>query len=309
LFFITNRTPVERWGYTILTKMKDEFTNKWITENAVEIVKEYEAGILTIRGLHYRLVARGMTNTINHYKRVVNAMIDARWAGIIDFTAFSDNDREIIGRTKYEDVDLETKVRDAKWQVKAWMTSYYRNKWEGQYYYPEVFIEKKALQGVFESVTSRHGVALGACKGYPSLTFLRDTAERMKLAEEDGRHPIILYFGDYDPSGEDIPRSIYENLLRMGVEVEVRRIALMEAQVVEMKLPPAPIKEGDSRSAAWDGLGQVELDAIDPKVLQRMVTDAIEAVFDQDTYDEVQEREAVERIDFTQQLKDFVNTL
>jgi hypothetical protein len=290
--------------------MKDEFTNKWITENAVEIVKEYEAGILTIRGLHYRLVARGMTNTVNHYKRVVNAMIEARWAGVIDFTAFSDNDREIIGRTKYEDVDLETKVRDAKWQVKAWMTSYYRNKWEGQYYYPEVFIEKKALQGVFESVTNRHGVALGACKGYPSLTFLRDTYDRMQAAVDDGRHPIILYFGDYDPSGEDIPRSIEENLRRMGLEdIEVRRIALMEEQVVEMGLPPAPIKEGDSRSAKWEGLGQVELDAIDPKVLQRMVTAAIESVFDQDTYDEVQEREATERVDFTQQLKDYVNTL
>jgi hypothetical protein len=290
--------------------MKDEFTNKWITENAVEIVKEYEAGILTIRGLHYRLVARGMTNTINHYKRVVNAMIDARWAGIINFTAFSDNDREIIGLTRFENVELETKVRDAKWQVKAWMTSYYRNKWEGQYYYPEVFIEKKALQGVFESVTSRHGVALGACKGYPSLTFLRDTYDRMQAAVDDGRHPIILYFGDYDPSGEDIPRSIEENLRRMGLEdIEVRRIALMEAQVVEMGLPPAPIKEGDSRSAKWEGLGQVELDAIDPKVLQRMVTAAIESVFDQSTYDEVQERETEERVDFTQQLKDYVNTL
>lgn len=289
--------------------MKDLFTNKWITENALEIVKEYEAGILTIRGLHYRLVARGMTNSVNHYKRVVNAMIEARWAGTIDFTAFSDNDREMIGYTKYENVELETKVRDAKWQVKAWMTSYYRNRWEGQYYYPEVFIEKKALQGVFESVTRSKGVALGACKGYPSLTFLRDTAERMEAAAADGRHPIILYFGDYDPSGEDIPRSIYENLLRMGVEVEVRRIALMERQVVEMGLPPAPTKEGDSRTAAWQGLGQVELDAIDPKVLQRMVTDAIDDVFDTDTYDGVQAREAEERTDFVQQLKDYVSTL
>jgi hypothetical protein len=289
--------------------MKDEFTNSWIIANALEIVKEYEAGILTIRGLHYRLVARGMTNTINHYKRVVNAMIQARWEGIIRFDAFSDNDREILGSTKYEDVSLEDKVQQAKQQVQAWMRSYYRNKWEGQYYYPEVFIEKKALQGVFESVCYAEGVALGACKGYPSLTFLKDTADRMEAAAADGRHPIILYFGDYDPSGEDIPRSIYENLLRMGVEVEVRRIALMEHQVVEMGLPPAPVKEGDSRSAAWDGLGQVELDAIDPKVLQRMVRAAIQDVFDTATYAEVEEREATERVDFRQQLKDFVNTL
>jgi hypothetical protein len=289
--------------------MKDEFTKSWIIANALEIVQEYEAGILTIRGLHYRLVARGMTNSINHYKRVVNAMIEARWAGDIDFSAFSDNDREIIGRTRYEDIDLDDKVREAKTQIRLWMTSYHRNKWEGQTYYPEVFIEKKALQGVFESVTSREGVALGACKGYPSLTFLKDTAERMEAVRDEGRQPIILYFGDYDPSGEDIPRSIYENLLRMGVEVEVRRIALMEHQVVEMGLPPAPTKEGDSRTAAWTGLGQVELDAIDPKVLQQMCRDAIADVFNPDTYDGVLAREARERDDFQQQLKAYVNTL
>jgi hypothetical protein len=38
--------------------MKDEFTKKWIIENSLEIVKEYEKEILaiTIRELHYRLV-------------------------------------------------------------------------------------------------------------------------------------------------------------------------------------------------------------------------------------------------------------
>jgi len=296
--------------FNLITEtMKDEFTNKWIIANALEIVKEYDAGILTIRGLHYRLVARGMTNTLNHYKRVVNAMIDARWSGEIRFDAFSDNDREIIGRTRYEDVTLDDKVEEAKYQIKAWMRSYYRNKWEGQYYYPEVFIEKKALQGVFESVCTREGVALGACKGYPSLTFLKDTADRMAAAERDGRQPIILYFGDYDPSGEDIPRAIGENLARMGVNVEIKRIALMEAQVIEMNLPPAPVKEGDSRSAAWDGLGQVELDAIDPKVLQQMCRDAIKDVFDELIYENVQSRETDERAEFQQQLRDYVNTL
>src|SRR5690606_1638672 len=120
-----------------------------------------------------------------------------------------------------------------------------------------------ALQGVFGPVCQDHGVALGACKGYPSLTFLNDTAERFKEAEEEGKKGIILYFGDYDPSGEDIPRSIYDNLKNdFGCDVEVRRIALMEKQVVEWNLPPAPAKHTDSRTAAWEGLGQVELDAV-----------------------------------------------
>jgi hypothetical protein len=54
--------------------MKDLFTKKWIIENSLAIVKGYEKGILTIRGLHYRLVATGMTNDLQHYKRVTDAI-------------------------------------------------------------------------------------------------------------------------------------------------------------------------------------------------------------------------------------------
>ena len=43
---------------------KDQFTKSWIIANALEEIQNYEKGILTIRGLHYRLVARGMTNSI-----------------------------------------------------------------------------------------------------------------------------------------------------------------------------------------------------------------------------------------------------
>ena len=69
---------------------RDEFTKGWIIRNSIEIVNRYEKGILTLRGLHYQLVGIGMTNTLRHYKRVVDAMTDARWDGLVDFYAFSD---------------------------------------------------------------------------------------------------------------------------------------------------------------------------------------------------------------------------
>lgn len=61
----------------------DDFNRQWITDNSIEIISQYEAGVLTLRGLHYRLVAAGMTNTLTHYKRVVTAMIKAPmgWSG------------------------------------------------------------------------------------------------------------------------------------------------------------------------------------------------------------------------------------
>ena len=238
--------------------MKDIYTKQWITNNAIIICREYEPGVLILRSLHYQLVGIGMTNTIRHYKRVVDAMIDARWNGLIDFEQFSDLDRVMVGQTKWKETTLVDKVREGKQQVGLWMRVYSKNRWENQPYYPEIFIEKKALQGVFQSKCNQWNVALGACKGYPSLTFLYEAAQRFKEADEAGKQCVIIYFGDYDPSGEDIPRSIEENMVKFGINVQVKRIALMEHQVKAWNLPPAPAKETDTRTANWDGLGQVE---------------------------------------------------
>jgi predicted oxidoreductase (fatty acid repression mutant protein) len=58
---------------------KDIYTKQWIIDNAINVCSRYANGILTLRALHYQLVGLGMTNDVQHYKRVVVAMIDARW--------------------------------------------------------------------------------------------------------------------------------------------------------------------------------------------------------------------------------------
>lgn len=290
--------------------IKDIFTRKWITDNSIDIVNRYEKGVLTLRGLHYQLVSIGMTNSIKHYKRVVSAMIDARWAGLVDFDAFSDLDRAMVGETKYEETNLYSSVEEGKKAIKDWMDIYYKNRWENQIYYPEVFIEKKALQGVFQKPCYRYNVALGACKGYPSLTFLNEAATRFKQAESQGKIPVIIYFGDYDPSGEDIPRAIEENIKKLGCEsIEVHRVALMKHQVLSWKLPPAPAKETDSRTANWNGLGQVELDAVQPEKLQILCENAINELFDHDLYRKLNEQEDEEREIYRSQLREFISNL
>ena len=290
------------------TKKRDIFSSKWIVENSIEIIQRYEKGILTIRALFYQLVSIGMTNSDKHYKRVVKAMIDARWSGNVEFDTFSDRDRTMIGNTRYKETIYEDKVSEAKKQLGLWMTSYSKNRWENQPYYPEILIEKKALEGVFDSICTTNGIALGACKGYPSLTFLYEMSERMKLAEERGKNCVILYFGDYDPSGEDIPRSIKENLIKLGIRnIELRRIMLTEHQVIEWNLPAAPAKITDSRTANWDGLGQVELDAVEPIKLQRICQEAIDEIFDFALYDDLLKQEIAESEVFAVELRNHVN--
>lgn len=288
----------------------DIFNRQWITANAVDICGRYAEGELTLRALHYQLVGRGMTNTLQHYKRVVKAMEVARWDGVISFETFSDLDRTVIGSTKAEEVILEDAIDLGKRQVRAWMQHYSRNRWENQPYYAEVWIEKKALQNVFAPVCDDNDIALAPCKGYPSLTFLNEAAKRFEEMAQLGKKCVILYFGDYDPSGEDIPRSIEENLNKlMYGNLEVRRFALFEEQVIKWKLPPAPAKTTDSRTANWDGLGQVELDAVEVAVLRDLARDAIASVFDEDLYSELMETEELEGEQYRQALKDYVNNL
>lgn len=259
-----------------------EFNKAWIIENGVPIAKSYN-GNITLRGLHYRLVALGMTNDINHYKRVINAMTEARWQGLLAFDDVMDRERETWGETAIAKTSPEEEAETAFSQINLWARNFHKNRWENQDIYLEVFIEKKALQGVFERPCKEWDVALNPCKGYPSLTFLWEAAKRF-LKNSDRESAIILYFGDHDPSGDDIPRSLQWNLQRMGVSVEIDRIALTKDQVIEWGLPPAPTKTTDTRSRNWDGLGQVELDSVEPNQIADLCERAIQKYFDLSKY-------------------------
>ncbi len=86
----------------------------------------------------------------------------------------------------------------------------------------------------------------------------------------------------------------------------MRRICLVESQVVDWKLPPAPTKVTDSRSVNWDGLGQVELDAVKPEKLIELLDQSIGEIFDYNLYDELDMRESIERETFQTELERYV---
>jgi len=250
-----------------------------------------------------------MINDTNHYKRVIGAMTSARWKNIVDMESFIDRERTMYGETKDDEKDLSDEIENGKDQISAWMNAYHLNRWSNQKNYVEVWIEKKALQGVFESPCMMADVGLAPCKGYPSITFLHDAYKRFREAEYNGKNLIILYFGDFDPSGVNIPESLQKNLLRMGVEVEVKRIALNPDQIREMKLPGVPPKRTDSRTKTWTAGDVVECDAVEPRTLAKMCKDAIEEHFDRDLYEELKEKERGERDDYREALKEYVTDL
>jgi len=252
-----------------------------------DILAEYDVP-LTLRQVYYRLVAaHAIPNTERAYKNLSARLTDGRRAGLIDPRRITDRLRQASRVSCWEDLgDFLKSVRE----------SYRREKWTGQPVSVEVWSEKDALAGVLEPITDSHEVTLYVGRGYSSYSAMMDAADRIATREQE---TLVLYFGDFDPSGQDMPRDIRDRLAAdFGVEVDLRMIALTPEQIAAYDLPPAPAKKTGTRAAAFvakHGDVSVELDALPPDVLQDLVRNSIVELMDLSAFETEADTEAEER--------------
>lgn len=263
-----------------------------LIQHANDIIDEYrEAGfVLTLRQLYYQFVARDIfANTVRNYKRLGSAINDARLAGRVDWDAIEDRTRNL--------------TRSSTWSspaeiVDACAEQYRRDLWGPQPRRVEVWIEKEALAGVFERPCDEFRVPFLSCRGYVSQSEMFVAASRFAKYQRAGQSVVVLHFGDHDPSGVDMSRDIVDRLRVFGVEVEFRRLALNFEQVEQFDPPPNPAKVTDSRFATYEaqfGSESWELDALEPRVLARLVAEAVEDVVDRGLWERELAKEGVER--------------
>lgn len=154
-------------------------------------------------------------------------------------------------------------------------------------------VEKRGIVAQLEAWFSDLGLPVLSLGGYASQSFVDKVAADV---EAQDRPAVLLYAGDYDPSGEDIDRDF---IARAGCFDEVVRVALSAEQIVEHGLPPQPGKATDSRAAAFVAkhgtLVQVELDALPPDVLRDLYRQALAPSWDVSAYEAVLAEERAER--------------
>ena len=172
--------------------------------------------------------------------------------------------------------------------------SYRRDVWAKQSVYLEVWLEKDALSGIFEDVLDGFGVTLNVGRGYDGWDSLRNAAVRFG----DGRNGTILYYGDFDPSGEDMVRSLRERLAFFGCQPTLIKCALVQGDIARYRLPPDFTKATDTRRAAFVatyGDVAVELDALPTHVLTDRLRSDVAARMDMTALISVRETEKRER--------------
>ena len=131
-------------------------------------------------------------------------------------------------------------------------------------------------------------------RGYSSCSAMYEAHKRLKREQDKGKETYILYLGDHDPSGIDMIRDIRDRLTEFGVNTIVKPIALTQAQIKQFNPPPNPAKFKDPRSTDYvSKYGQVawEVDALEPKVLNQILTDHIEGLIDLEFFQEMLNQE------------------
>jgi hypothetical protein len=220
----------------------------------------------TVRQVFYRLVSEGViAKTEGEYKQtVVRLLVAMRREGVIPFRWIADNTRWMRKSQSFDSVE-HALYRTAQ--------TYRRAVWADQAAYVEVWLEKDALAGVLLEATDLWDVPLMVTRGYPSLTFLHSAAEQIATV---GKPCFLYYFGDYDPSGIDIPRKVVDDLRALAPDADLRfeRVAVNENQIAAWSLPTRPTKRTDARAKRFKG-ESVEVDAIPPELLRSLASDAI----------------------------------
>jgi hypothetical protein len=246
-----------------------------ILEKTIHDIVDERAPI-TVRGVAYALFVRGLIESMakNETQRVSRVMTDMRERGDLDWTLVVDGSRPVERANRWINPDQI---------IAATVRQYRRDYWQDQPTLIEVWSEKSTVHGILQPILDEFGVTFRVIRGFGSFTSLRAASADSEDIPAD-RYAVVLYIGDYDPSGlymseVDIPR----RLERYGARWRFLRIAVLSDDTPGLPSFEAATKRSDPRFDWFvKGYGAEcwELDAIDPNDLRNRVREQIETRLD-----------------------------
>lgn len=124
-------------------------------------------------------------------------------------------------------------------------------RWHKQPQYVEAWTEKDAQVGLLRSLfrgdtanTIDRQVRIVPTRGYSGPAFNTVNVDRLRTWQSMGKEIHIVYFGDMDPSGENIDEILGNKLAEYGlINIDFQRIAITDEQVTQYQLPHNPDPE------------------------------------------------------------------
>jgi hypothetical protein len=240
---------------------------------------------MTVRQVFYQATVRGLIEKAESgYDKVQNDLTVMRRDESLPYDWLADNTRWQRKPRTFDSIE-DALNETAKF--------YRKSLWADADAYVEIWLEKDALAGVVYPITSMYDVPLMVARGYASLSFLYSAAEYIN----DLDVPVFIYhLGDFDPSGVNAGEKIEETLMEMAPDADItfERHAVTPEQIEYWNLPARPTKTSDTRAKGFGDIS-VELDAIEPNRLRRIVQRAIEQHLPRQQFEVLKAAEASER--------------
>ncbi len=253
-----------------------------------------DAQPITGRGIGYKLftVALIPSMATSEMAKVYRLLTQGRERGLIPWDWIVDETRKLERDSSWDDPEefAGAVIRD-----------YRRDYWTQQPVRVEVWSEKGTIRGVLGPVLDEYGVGFRVMHGFGSATAVYEVARY-----DDGRPLIVLYVGDWDPSGLCMSeRDLPERLSRYGGKhVVIKRIALTKADTAALSSSSfkATSKKDDPRYNWFvDNFGTRcwELDAMDPNDLRDRVEEEILSLIEPTAWERCKVTERAERESLT----------
>lgn len=220
----------------------------------------------SLRHLFYRMtnprLPYHVTKSDSGYNQVFHRTKLLRRAERLPYDWFVDGGRSPA--EVYFTPDLGDAVRSCRFNA---------NPWEGADRLVQVWCESKSIASMLAPVCEKYQVACYPASGFSSITFAYQAA--MRANDHPTDRLTYIYFGDYDPAGVLIDRSVQNELEEHLTKLlHFDRVGITEEQIVEYDLPTKPRTENSKRSAHITET--VECEAMPIQIISQLLTDALE---------------------------------
>lgn len=179
----------------------------------------------TVRDVYYALESRGFESDLQDhghefkYRYVKRAVKKGRRHGYIDPALIIDESRRAETTV---DQGYESPEEFVERRVEGVWNAYGENFWKDQDSYVEIWLEKQSLASVFRPIANEFNVRLEATRGDWSDSKVYEATQRIVRRIREGDDVVILYFGDFNPSGYHAPVSVQETMEYYGIDLGFR---------------------------------------------------------------------------------------
>jgi hypothetical protein len=234
------------------------------------------------------------------YKWVSALLVEARENGDFPWEGIIDSGRRSFPRWRGTSLKLFAEsCQRASYTLDPWLLQEHRI---------EIWVEKDDMADALDRMVEGLRIPIYVAKGYSSATIKNNARKRYG----DGSRHVLLYCGDFDPSGLDIERELRDTLTAHDVHPIIERVTLTYEQTLQLPSSTAiDLKESDTRTKRfkerYPGSKGYEMNILGARQLEAYLLAAISKYMDRAAFDEALRLERLVKQEAEKRLHNVMN--